>query len=276
MTFASYRLKNCFENLKRSQHKALIPYVVAGYPSLNSTLAILEAQVSAGADIIELGIPFSDPMADGPIVQRAHEHSLSQGVTLTQVLEAVSTFRSKNNHTPLVLMTYFNPIKQFGYDRFLDVLHQAGGDAIIVVDSPKDECFNMSLQAQKNQIDWIFLLSQTSRPERIDKILKHATGYIYYIGVKGVTGGSLDLPSLLPALSSLRKKTSLPLGVGFGIRNAETACQVAQIADAIVIGTQLLITLSDGPIEKAPERVFHFLSRIRVALDQEQHTGGIL
>jgi len=262
------RIAARFEDLARSRRKALIPYITAGDPSPALTLPLLEALVEAGADLIELGVPFSDPMADGPVIQRSGERALKHGVGLADVLGMVREFRSRDRATPLVLMGYANPIEAMGTREFLAGARAAGVDGVIVVDYPPEECVEFAAAAKKHDIDPVFLLAPTSTEKRIHDVARCGSGYIYYVSLRGVTGAShLDLSEVSKRIPQIRAATKLPIGVGFGIRDAESARRVAQTADAVVIGSRIIQEIEAGAPAEAPARVKNFLRPIRQALD---------
>lgn len=238
------RLQKTFKNLKEQQRKALIPYIMAGDPTLVDTLTLMHTLVQAGADVIELGAPFSEPVSDGTIIQAAHLRSLQQGVTLTKVLELVSQFRQTNQQTPIVLMGYVNPIEIMGYDRFVQQAKIAGLDGVLTVDLPLEESKEFCRQLNDAEIDPIFLIAPTTSQTRMTEIVKAAKGYIYYISLKGVTGASkLDIAAVKHALAPLRAATDLPIAVGFGIQAPTDAAQIATVADGVIIGSALVDTI---------------------------------
>jgi tryptophan synthase alpha chain len=262
------RIAARFEHLRRERRKALIPYITAGDPSPALTVPLLHALVEAGADIIELGVPFSDPMADGPVIQRSGERALKHGVGLADVLGMVSEFRRRDGSTPLVLMGYANPVEAMGTTRFLERANAAGVDGVIVVDYPPEECAEFAGAAKARDIDPIFLLAPTSTDKRIHDVARCGSGYLYYVSLRGVTGAShLDLSEVSSKIPQIRAATRLPIGVGFGIRDAESARRVAQSADAVVIGSRLIQEIEAGAPADAPARVKRFLAPIRQALD---------
>lgn len=264
------RIQTRFENLQRAGRKALIPYITAGDPSPALTVPLLRALVDAGADILELGVPFSDPMADGPVVQRSGERALRQGVGLADVLGMARDFRHQNSHTPLVLMGYANPIEAMGAERFVREARAAGVDGVIVVDYPPEECEAFAALAKQNGIDPIFLLAPTSTERRIQEVARVGSGYLYYVSLRGVTGaGHLDLDDVAARIPRIRAATRLPIGVGFGIRDAESARRVAQCADAVVIGSRIIQEIEAAGPEHAVARVKALLKPIREALDAE-------
>ena len=262
------RIQTTLAALAKQNKKGLIPFVTAGDPALEQTVPIMHALVAGGADIIELGVPFSDPMADGPVIQRASERALLKGVTLHMVLQYVKVFREKNTTTPVVLMGYANPIERMGVDVFIRSAKAAGVDGVLVVDYPPEESEAFAATMQTNGLDAIFLLAPTSTEERIKKIGKMASGYVYYVSLTGVTGsGNLDVANVATMVSTIRKHVSVPVGVGFGIRDGATARAIAETADAVVIGSRIIQELESVPQDNAAEAVQTFLSGIRQALD---------
>jgi tryptophan synthase alpha chain len=265
---ATHRISERFRQLRAAGKRALIPYAVAGHPTHDSTLATMHAMVDGGADIIELGVPFSDPMADGPVIQRATEAALANGTRLRDVLAAVTSFRQTDSQTPVVLMGYLNPIERMGTQAFAKAAEAAGVDGVLVVDLPPEEADELVLVWRTHGIDPIFLLAPTSTPDRIAAVAKAASGYVYYVSLNGVTGAALiDLDAVLARVEQIQAVTGLPVGVGFGIRDAATAKAIAARADAIVIGSKLIQIIEDGPVAHAPARVTQFLSTIRQAID---------
>jgi len=265
------RIQSTFAELKRAGRKALIPYVTAGDPSPAITAPMMHAMVDAGADVIELGVPFSDPMADGPVIQRAGERALKQGVGLAMVLDMVSEFRKRNTTTPVVLMGYANPIEAMGVERFTVAAAKAGVDGIIVVDYPPEESTDFAKLVQAQDMDLIFLLAPTSTAERVAHVARLASGYIYYVSLKGITGAShLDLTDVAANIRRIRAQTDLPVGVGFGIRDGATARAICDIADAAIIGTRIIQEVESGAADMAPERVATFLREVRAAMDGQQ------
>jgi tryptophan synthase alpha chain len=262
------RIQPCFESLRKANRKALIPYITAGDPHPSLTVALMNALVEAGADIIELGVPFSDPMADGPVIQRAGDRALKHGVGLSHVLQLVSDFRKKNTATPVVLMGYANPVEAMGVEKFITAAKTVGVDGVIVVDYPPEECEDFSMLAKKSGIDPIFLLAPTSTDKRIQDVGRMGSGYLYYVSLRGVTGAaSIDLSDVAARIPKIRAATHLPIGVGFGIRDAESARRVAQSADAVVIGSRIIQEIESGSAADAVARVKSFLRPIREALD---------
>ena len=262
------RIRGCFERLRKAGRKALIPYITAGDPQPAVTVALAHALVEAGADIVELGVPFSDPMADGPVIQRAGERALRHGVGLRDVLEMVRVFRGSDSATPLVLMGYLNPIEAMGAERFIAEAGASGVDGLIVVDAPPEECGDLARLARAGGIDLVFLLAPTSTEARIREVARMASGYLYYVSLKGTTGaGHLDVADVAAHLPKIRAASPLPIGVGFGIRDAESARRIGEIADAVVIGSRLIEEIEAAGPERAVERVKAVLAPVRAALD---------
>jgi len=262
------RIAATFAALHARGRKALIPYVTAGDPFADATADIMVAMAKAGADVIELGVPFSDPMADGPVIQKASERALAKGVGLPQVLQAVRGFRSRDDKTPVVLMGYANPIERYGVDRFVADAKAAGVDGVLVVDYPPEECEAFAATLRAAGLDLIFLLAPTSTEQRIREVGRIASGYVYYVSLKGVTGaGHLDTAAVADMVPRIKQHVKLPVGVGFGIRDAQTARAVAAVSDAVVIGSalvQLLETRDRGHVAAAAA---DFIGGIRAALD---------
>ena len=262
------RIKNTFEQLERAQRRGLIPFITAGHPTVDSTVPLMHALVAGGADIIELGVPFSDPMADGPTIQRASERALANGMTLRKVLAAVEAFRADDTDTPVVLMGYANPIEAMGVDAFVSAAAAAGVDGVLVVDYPPQECVAFAETARAASLDPIFLLAPTSTEARISDVAKVGSGYIYYVSLKGVTGsGALDLDEVARRIPAIRARVGMPVGVGFGIRDAATAKAIGALADAVVIGSRIIEEIETAGVEHAPARVTAFLRTLREALD---------
>jgi tryptophan synthase alpha chain len=262
------RIDATFAQLKSAGRTALIPFVTAGDPSLAATRAIMDSLVTAGADVIELGVPFSDPMADGPVVQRAGERALALGVGLTDVLDLVRGFRRTNATTPVVLMGYANPIEAMGVTQFADRGKESGVDGVLVVDYPPDEAVEFTQILEARDIAAIFMLSPTTTEARIAAVAKVARGYVYYVSLKGVTGAShLDAADVAAKLTHIRRHLALPVGVGFGIRDAASACAIAVHADAVVIGSRIIEEIESGPPADAAARAGAWLNGIRLALD---------
>lgn len=273
MTASNLRLANCFGAL--SGRTALIPYVTAGDPLAGSTPALMHALVTAGADVIELGVPFSDPMADGPVIQQAGERAIAAGVSLTRVLELVVEFRRQDANTPVVLMGYANPIECMGRDAFVQRAAQAGVDGVLVVDYTPEESADFAAALTAAGVDPIYLLAPTSTESRMDQVARLARGYVYYVSLKGVTGaGYLDTDDVARHLTTIRRHVSIPVGVGFGIRDAASAARLAPHADAVVIGSKLIQIIEeasrrDGP-QAAIDAAAAWLAEVRQALDHIQ------
>jgi tryptophan synthase alpha chain len=262
------RIQGRFQALARDRRKALIPYITAGDPHPSLTVPLMRALVEAGADIVELGVPFSDPMADGPVIQRAGERALKHGVGLSDVLKLVVEFRKSDKTTPIVLMGYANPIEAMGVQKFVAAAKAADIDGVIVVDYPPEECEQFAALAKKHGIDPVFLLAPTSTDKRIEQVARVGSGYLYYVSLRGITGASnIDLGDVAARIPKIRAATRLPIGVGFGIRDAESARKVAQTADAVVIGSRIIQEIEAGAADQAVSRVKAFLKPIREALD---------
>ena len=262
------RLATTFNQLKEQGRKALIPYITAGDPHPDHTLGLMRALVAGGSDVIELGVPFSDPMADGPVIQRAAERALKHGVRLADVLDLVRRFRLENTHTPVVLMGYANPIERMGLAVFADAARDAGVDGVLVVDYPPEEADEFAAALKARALDPIFLLAPTSSDARIAKVAQLASGYVYYVSLRGVTGaGHLDADAVAAQFPRLRAQLKLPIGVGFGIRDAASARAVSQVADAVVIGSALVQLVEQAGPDNAPLALQRFLADIRSAID---------
>ncbi|HEY1291057.1 MAG TPA: tryptophan synthase subunit alpha [Burkholderiales bacterium] len=262
------RIQGRFEALAGAGRKALIPYITAGDPHPSLTVPLMHALVESGSDILELGVPFSDPMADGPVIQRSGERALKHGVGLKDVLSLVRQFREKDRTTPVVLMGYANPIEAMGIEKFAAAAKAAGIDGVIVVDYPPEECVDFSALMQKNDIDPIFLLAPTSTEKRIHEVARSGSGYLYYVSLRGVTGASnIDFSEVGKNLPLIRAATRMPIGVGFGIRDPESARRIAASADAVVIGSRLIQEIEAGTPDQAVARAKAFLKPIREALD---------
>lgn len=266
------RISTCLNQLRDQGKRALIPYVTAGYPVAAETPALMHAMVQAGANIIELGVPFSDPMADGPVIQKAGEEALRQGVGMAQVLSMVSEFRQTDQQTPVVLMGYANPVERYnlahGNGAFARDAAQAGVDGVLVVDYPPEECEVFADELRSHGLDLIFLLAPTTTDERMAHVAQLATGYVYYVSLKGVTGaGHLDTAAVEAAIPRIRQHFSIPVGVGFGIRDAQTACAIGRTADAVIIGTRIIQLLEGLSGANARAAIQDFLGDIRRSLD---------
>ena len=265
------RIEKRFAELRAANRAALVPFVTAGDPEPGATVPLMHALVEAGADLIELGVPFSDPMADGPVIQKACERALRYGTSLRDVLGMVAEFRKTDTTTPVVLMGYLNPVERMGYVPFAEVAREAGLDGLLTVDLPPEESEEVVGLLENSGIDPIFLVAPTTSDERIDHIARAARGFIYYVSLKGVTGSqSLDTSALAARLEALRTHTGLPLGVGFGIRDAATAAQVAQVADAVVVGSALvrLAEEHDGDPAGFARAAAAVLGEMRRAMDE--------
>ncbi len=266
------RIQPTLQKLQAQGRKALIPYVTAGFPYANITPDLMHAMVNAGADIIELGVPFSDPMADGPVIQKAGEKALTLGIGTTQVLDMVKAFRNKDNSTPVVLMGYANPVERYdgkhGTNAFVRDAAAAGVDGVLIVDYPPEECEEFAMQLRANGMDLIFLLAPTSTEQRMALVGRLASGYVYYVSLKGVTGsGALDTDAVAQAIPRIKKHVQVPVGVGFGIRDAASAKAVAAVSDAVVIGSKIIQLIEDQPHERVTAVAADFLRGIRTALD---------
>lgn len=260
-----------FSALRIQGRRALIPYITAGDPSREGTLALMQQLAAAGADVIELGVPFSDPMADGPVIQRASERALARGVSLHDCLSWVTEFRNSDSATPVVLMGYANPIERFGREAFAEAAAHAGVDGVLVVDYPPEECEAFSQMLRDRGIDPIFLLAPTSSDKRIAQVARLGSGYLYYVSLKGVTGaGHLNTADVKSRVAQIRSFTDMPVGVGFGISDADTAVAVGEHADAVVIGSALIRLMETSANENQDPVVaaYRFLHGIRQALDQ--------
>jgi tryptophan synthase alpha chain len=268
------RIQNTFKSLESSGKKALIPYLMTGFPSLEATHGLLNGLVEGGADILELGIPFSDPMADGPVIQKAAERAIANRVGLKEVLSVVKAFRVNNKSTPIVLMGYANPVEQYdlqhGQNAFVRDAHECGVDGVLIVDYPPNECLEFAAQLKAHSMDLIFLLAPTSTDARIQEVAAVASGYVYYVSLKGVTGsGNLNTDEVEAMLPKIRKHVRIPVGVGFGIRDAQTAKTVARVADAVVIGSRLIDLIKDSSTASGPEIAKTFMASVRAAMDEK-------
>jgi len=274
------RIDATLSALKAQGRKALIPFVTAGYPFADVTPELMHAMVAGGADIIELGVPFSDPSADGPVIQKAGDKALAFGIGLTQVLEIVAEFRKSDSKTPVVLMGYANPVERYDQKHatslpagssaspFVRDAAAAGVDGVLIVDYPPEECEAFAADLRAHQMDLIFLLAPTSTDTRMQQVARVASGYVYYVSLKGVTGsGALDTDAVEAMLPRIRSHISVPVGVGFGIRDAATARTISRVADAVVIGSKIIQLLEDQPRDKVGETARNFLAGIRQALD---------
>ncbi|WP_293606103.1 tryptophan synthase subunit alpha [Polaromonas sp. UBA4122] len=270
------RIQPTFATLKAQGRKALIPFVTAGFPYADITPDLMHAMVTAGADIIELGVPFSDPMADGPVIQKAGEKALKLGIGTREVLDMVRAFRSKDNSTPVVLMGYANPVERYDIKHgagptesaFIRDAAQAGVDGVLIVDYPPEECVEFAARLRAHNMDLIFLLAPTSTSARMAQVAQLASGYVYYVSLKGVTGaGTLDVGAVEAMLPRIRQHVNVPVGVGFGIRDAATAKAISKVADAVVIGSKIIQLIENQPRDKVASVAHDFLKEIRMALD---------
>ncbi len=268
------RIQARFTALQAQSRKALIPYITAGDPRSDTTVPMMHAMVTAGADIIELGVPFSDPMADGPVIQAACERALANGVALSDVLAMVRSFREEDTETPVVLMGYLNPIEVMDYSVFARQAREAGVDGVLTVDLPPEEGYQLTTALQEEGVDAVFLLAPTSTEARIAKICAAASGFVYYVSLKGVTGAAtLDVEEVRNKLALIRSATSLPIGVGFGIKDASTAAAIAEIADAVVVGSAVVKKFEQyaSAPNKIEGEVVSLLTSMRQAMDQIGH-----
>ena len=269
------RIQATFDRLKTQGRKALIPYVMAGFPFPDVTPELMHGMVAGGADVIELGVPFSDPSADGMVIQKAGEKALATGIGMRQVLEMVRNFRGTNAHTPIVLMGYANPVEAYdlkhGADSFITHAAAAGVDGMLIVDYPPEECVPFAQKLRVHNMDLIFLLAPTSTDVRMKQVAKVASGYVYYVSLKGVTGaGTLDIGAVEAMLPRIRQHVSIPVGVGFGIRDAATAQAISRVADAVVIGSKIIQLIEQQPRDQVAATAQTFLAEIRAALDSAQ------
>lgn len=264
------RIEATFEKLKVHKRKALIPFITAGDPGPQLTVALMHGLVEAGADVIELGVPFSDPMADGPTIQRASERALKHHVSLHDVLGMVEQFRNQDVTTPVVLMGYGNPIELMGWEHFSRRCEEVGVDGVLTVDFPPEESHEAFGHLQRHGIDPIFLLAPTTRDERVEKVAKLARGYVYYVSLKGVTGaGNLDLSEVEKKIPQLRKHIALPIGVGFGIRDAATAKAVSRLCDGVVVGSRIVQEIENSSEQQVVAKVTALVKELRLAIDQQ-------
>jgi tryptophan synthase alpha chain len=270
------RIDTTFKTLATQGRKALIPFVTAGYPFADVTPELMHAMVAGGADVIELGVPFSDPSADGPVIQKAGDKALAFGIGLVQILAMVREFRKTNSTTPVVLMGYANPVERYDQKHvmagvasaFVKDAAAAGVDGVLIVDYPPEECEAFAADLHDHDMDLIFLLAPTSTDARMAQVARVASGYVYYVSLKGVTGsGALDVGAVEAMLPRIRQHISVPVGVGFGIRDADTARTISRVADAVVIGSKIIQLLTDQPRDKVAQTAQNFLQEIRTALD---------
>lgn len=262
------RIQSVFAELKAQGKKALIPYITAGDPHPDQTVPLMHALVASGADMIELGVPFSDPMADGPVIQRASERALVHKMGLRKVLDMVKAFRETNQATPIILMGYANPIEAMGAEQFVSLAQASGVDGVLTVDYPPEECEAFNGQLAQANIDSIFLLSPTTEPSRTELIVKQATGFLYYVSLKGVTGAAnLDIVEVKKRVAEIRQQTSMPIGVGFGVKDAATAREVAAIADAVVVGSRMVLAVENSDANNLISNVQALMKELRTAID---------
>lgn len=265
------RISECFKELQNQGRKALIPYVTAGDPDPQVTVPLMHALVKSGADILELGIPFSDPMADGPTIQLACERALLHGTRLADVLDMVAEFRQQDNTTPVVLMGYLNPIEIMGYAQFAERAAAAGVDGVLTVDLPPEEAGEFNILMQQSGIDVIYLLAPTTEETRIKQICEAGSGYVYYVSVKGVTGSSeLNVDEVAEKLDVIRKYTDMPVGVGFGIRDDRSARAVSEVADGVIVGSVLVNKIAELATsqDQIPDAVAAITASMRQAMDK--------
>lgn len=263
------RIAASFAQLEKQNRKALVPYIVAGDPAGGDTVNLMHALVKAGADVLELGVPFSDPMAEGPIIQLAHERALGNNVSLVDVMQMVSEFRRKDKNTPVVLMGYCNPIEAMGYAKFAESAKEAGIDGVLTVDMPPEEAVDFNVELKKQAIDNIYLIAPTTTPERIQQIASLASGYLYYVSLKGVTGAAnLDIQSVTEKMALIRSITQLPVCVGFGIKDAESAKQITQLAEGAVVGSAVIDKMAHAEDSKqALKNTIEFWASLRTGID---------
>jgi len=265
------RISTCFKQLKEDGRVALIPFITAGDPSRETTVPLMHKMVAAGANMIELGVPFSDPMADGPTIQRASERALAHNTSLLDVFSMVQEFRQQDSSTPIILMGYLNPIEVMGYQEFADAAADAGVDGAITVDIQPEEASGFLEALGHRELDPIFLLAPTSNAGRIERICGAASGFVYYVALKGVTGaGHLDIDAVQNKVTEIRGHTDLPVGVGFGIKDAETAAQMSRFADAVVVGSAVVSRLEDNRDDEAAiqAEISALLTSMREAMDR--------
>ena len=262
------RIDACFKRLREQKRTALIPYFTAGDPHPDITVPMMHAMVEAGSDIIELGVPFSDPMADGPVIQRASERALMQGTSLRDVLAMVAEFRVTNTTTPVVLMGYLNPIARMGEAAFIQAAHAAGVDGVLTVDYPPEEAGEFSAALKAAGIDPVFLISPTTPDARIATIAGQASGFVYYVSLKGVTGaGNIDLTEVAVRVDVIRARCGVPVGVGFGIRDAATAGAIAAFADAVVVGSRIVQEIESSPRDQLVNNVGALVAGLRAGMN---------
>ncbi len=265
------RIDRMFARRRAAGTTALVPYLMAGDPDVESTQRLLHAAVDAGADLIELGMPFADPMADGPVIQLACERALAAGIQVADVLGLVRNFRQQDADTPLILMGYLNPIEQFGYARFAAAAAEAGVDGLLVVDVPPEEGGELHAALQAQQLATIYLVAPTTSPTRMGQIAQAASGFVYYVSLKGVTGAaSIDTAAVAERVGQLRAQSALPVAVGFGVRDAQSAAEVARVADAVVVGSALVATVAEhaDDVQAAEAALRARIDALRAAIDR--------
>ncbi|MEM7540185.1 MAG: tryptophan synthase subunit alpha [Pseudomonadota bacterium] len=267
------RIDARFENLRAASKPALITFITAGDPAIEATVPYMHALVKGGADIIELGVPFSDPMADGPVIQRASERALEHGTSLSDVIDAVKAFRETDNDTPVVLMGYQNPIERMGAEKFAAVAESTGVDGVLIVDLPPEEAEEMGEILSRHHLNQIYLIAPTSSKDRLQAICSRGSGFVYYVSVKGVTGGrQIDTSSLRESIDETRALTKVPIGVGFGIRTPSAAAQVAEVADAVIIGSAIVERLEQAAsVAAATDDLTAYIAEFRHAIDEREN-----
>lgn len=264
------RLAQRFNQLKFQQRKVLVSYVMAGDPQPEVTVRLLHQMVEAGVDVLELGLPFSDPMADGPVIALAAERALAGGTNTLDVLDMVKQFRENDSETPIVLMGYLNPIEVIGYEKFVNQAQQSGVDGILLVDLPPEEAYEFNHVLKEHGLDQIFLLAPTSKDDRISHVVKQASGFIYYVSLKGVTGAAtLDVNSAAQRIKYIQQQTDIPVGVGFGIHDAASAKAMGDVADAVIVGSVLVKPFATLSIEQATLQTINKVKELRAALDEQ-------
>ncbi len=258
------KIQSTFLRLKNENKKALIPFITAGDPHPDMTVQMLHTLVKAGADMIEVGIPFSDPMADGPVIQRASERALANNVGIKKTIQLVKEFRKKDTNTPIILMGYANPIEAIGIEHFVNLIKEADVDGVITVDYPPEESKDFVALLKKQDIDSIFLLSPTTEDNRINLIIEQATGFLYYVSLKGVTGSAnIDIKQVSEKVNNIKKYSDLPIAVGFGVKDAETAKQVALISDAVVIGSRIINEVENSSQEDLLDNIRNLMCEMK-------------
>ena len=265
------RIADRFAALKARSRTALVPFVTAGDPSPDATVPVMHAMVEAGADLVELGVPFSDPMADGPVIQRASERALAAGMSFAKVLDIVREFRSRDGETPVVLMGYLNPLEAVGYAAAAERAAAAGVDGILTVDLPPEEARALVREVRARGLDPVFLIAPTTSDERIESICAEASGFVYYVSLKGVTGAaSLDVDGVAERMARIRRVTELPVGVGFGIRDGASAARIARVSDAVVVGSAVVarVEANAGSPDTLPGVLGAFIGELRAAMDE--------